>query len=233
MKVNKLNESKNKLYDSEFSFLRSNLPPEYKDEDIKIALMDWLNENNKINLNELRSVVAEKFKKITLPEETTSVNRGDVECKIRYRDGYEETKLFKANQGLLWDKKNTLLRNGKVAWAKSLANDIEDPYDFYITSMVFGSNGATASTPKYVDESRTGLFGTTLLTKNVISSIDEAAPTTTIFTSVIAFDEAVGNVLNEMALKMKNGQLYSMLTFPDLNKTSQFELIFNWRISIL
>ena len=102
--------------------------------------------------------------------------------------------------------------------------------------MIFGNNGATGdgTTARYVDESRTGLFGSTLVSNGVISSIDPASPTTAILTSVLTF--AQGNVtpgLSEMALVMANGQLYSMVSFPTLTKTSQMQMVVNWRISLL
>jgi hypothetical protein len=53
------------------------------------------------------------------------------------------------------------------------------------------------------------------------------------FTSVIAFDDANGHNLNEMALRMYNGDLYSMATFPDLGKTSNMQITCNWRITML
>ena len=39
--------------------------------------------------------------------------------------------------------------------------------------------------------------------------------------------------LNEMALQMANGQLYSMTTFPDLNKTEDMQITFNWRLNFI
>ncbi len=155
--------------------------------------------------------------------QTNVKSKGTVECIVEYKDGSQE----------ILDFNNTILQNGKIALANSITNAVNDPFDFYVNSMVFGTQGASGGTPKFVDASRTGLFGPTLLTKNVISSIDTAAPTTAIFTSVITFTEANGNALNEMGLKLKNGDIYSMLTFPDLNKTSLMQLTFNWRISFL
>jgi len=166
---------------------------------------------------------AEEKLALICEQESEVKSRGDVEIVVDYADGRRETH----------DIHNTILQTGKVALAKVLTNDVEDPFDFYIESMTFGTNGATGGTPKYVDESRSGLFGTTLLTKNVISSRDDAAPTTAILTSVIAYDEGNGSTLNEMALRMKNADLYSMITFPDLNKTSVMQLTINWRISFL
>ena len=170
----------------------------------------------------LRRIAEEKLAKIC-DQESEVTSRGDVEIVIEYDDGRKESH----------EMCNTILQTGKVALAKMLTNDVEDPFDFYINSMVFGTNGATGGTPKYVDESRSGLFGTTLLTKNIISSRDDAAPTTAILTSVVTFDEGNGNTLNEMALKMKSADFYSMITFPDLNKTSTMQLTINWRISFL
>jgi len=155
--------------------------------------------------------------------ETTIKNKGAVEIIIDYCNGARE----------ILNYNNTLLQKGKIAQAKSLTNDVADPYDFYIDQMVFGTNGTSGGTAKFVDDSREGLFGTTLLSKSIVSSIDTSAPTTAILTAVVASDEGVGSAINEMALKMKSGDLYSMLTFPDLNKTDTMQLTFNWKISAL
>lgn len=149
--------------------------------------------------------------------------KGRVECIVNYKDG-NTTKT---------STHNTVLRNGKIAIANGLAREINDPFDFYIDEMIFGTNGTSGGTPKFVEESRSGLFSSILLSKSVISSIDAAAPTTAIFTAVVGYDEAVGSDLNEMALVMANGDLYSMTTFPDLGKTSDMQLTFNWYLSIL
>jgi hypothetical protein len=39
--------------------------------------------------------------------------------------------------------------------------------------------------------------------------------------------------LNEMALQMANGDLYSMVSFPDLTKTSEMSIIWNWTLSFI
>jgi hypothetical protein len=67
----------------------------------------------------------------------------------------------------------------------------------------------------------------------VLANIDNSIPTQAIFTSVIKFDEAVGVTLNEMALQMANSELYSMTTFPDLNKTADMQITFNWRLNFI
>jgi hypothetical protein len=77
------------------------------------------------------------------------------------------------------------------------------------------------------------LFGVTRVSKPVISTIDPNISSQVIFTSVITKEEGNGYPLNEMALKMANDDLYSMVTFPDLNKTNSMQIVFNWRISFV
>ncbi|MCF6237712.1 MAG: FG-GAP repeat protein [Candidatus Marinimicrobia bacterium] len=108
-----------------------------------------------------------------------------------------------------------------------------DTYDFYVTHMLFGDGGTTGGVKKYVDAGREGMFGTTRLSKPVISNIDSSIPEQVIFTSVITFDELVGVAINEMALQMANGFLYSLTTFPDLSKTENMQILFNWRINFI
>lgn len=129
--------------------------------------------------------------------------------------------------------KNAVLGKGREALAASLANSFTGEYNFYISRMVFGDGGTSGGTKKYVNTNRNGLFGTTRASKPVISSIDSNMPYQAIFTSVLRFDEANGYALNEMALQMANDDFYSMVTFPDLNKTSDMQITFNWRLSFV
>jgi hypothetical protein len=149
--------------------------------------------------------------------------RGDVEIIKEYRDGQTETSWVR----------NTVLRNGRRALARTLANNLNAQFDFYVNRMLFGDGGTIDNTKRYVDAGRNGLFGVTRIAKPVIATIDNSVPTQVIFTSVIAFDEAVGVVLNEMALQMACGQLYSMTTFPDLSKTDYMQITFNWRLNFI
>lgn len=148
---------------------------------------------------------------------------GDVDICIDYKSG--ERKLI--------DVHNTVLTTGRLALVQSLSNQIGDTYEFYITRMIFGSEGTVGGVKKVVDAGREGLFGVTQLSKPALSNIDSSIATQAIFTSVIAFDEVVGLTLNEMALQMKNGDLYSMTTFPDLNKTADMQITFNWRLNFI
>lgn len=148
---------------------------------------------------------------------------GDIERIVECRNGNRD----------VVDCHNTILLTGRRALTKSLANVIEDTYEFYITRMLFGDGGTQAGVKKFVDVGRNGLFGVTQVSKPVLSNIDNSIPTQAIFTSVIKFDEAVGVTLNEMALQMANGELYSMTTFPDLNKTDDMQITFNWRLNFI
>lgn len=149
---------------------------------------------------------------------------GEVECIIEYNDGRpKETYLFK----------NEVLDKGRQALAKILANDFGTTMDFYISRMLFGTNGTIGGQARVVEKHRTGLFGATLLSKAVISSINPNLATQVILTAVVSFDEGVGSAINEMALEMNNEELYSMVTFQDINKTSSMQMVFNWKITMM
>lgn len=145
---------------------------------------------------------------------------GDVEMIIDYRDGKREVREFP----------NSVLRLGKRSLALTLANQLGSNFSFYITRMLFGDGGTESGVKKYVNTDRNGLFGVTRLSKPVLANMDANVNTQVIFTSVITFEEAIGVVLNEMALQMANGNLYSMTTFSDLTKTPEMQITFNWRL---
>lgn len=148
---------------------------------------------------------------------------GIVERIIEWDDGTKE----------VIEIHNTILVAGRKALAKCLANFIGDTFEFFITKMIFGDGGTLDGVKRYVNSNRSGLFGVTRLSKPCLSNIDANIPTQVIFTSVIKKEEAVGVTLNEMALQMSNGELYSMVTFPDLNKTENMQITYNWRIAFV
>ena len=52
-----------------------------------------------------------------------------------------------------------------------------------------------------------------------------------VFTSVLPVNLGIEPVaLSEMALVMASGDLYSMVTFQDLTKTSAMQITYNWRL---
>jgi hypothetical protein len=148
---------------------------------------------------------------------------GHVQAIIDYESGEREVIEFP----------NTVLTKGREALAAALANDIGDGFNFYVNRMLFGDGGTAAGSTKFVASSRNGLFGITQASKPVIASVDPNIPSQVIFTSVIAFSEANGAVLNEMALQLATGNFYSMVTFPDLTKTVQMQITWNWRLSFV
>jgi hypothetical protein len=140
--------------------------------------------------------------------------------------------------------KNTILKKGKEALAATLANSTislsateggpSERNSYYISRMIFGDGGIDSSNiAKPVPESRYSLYGTKLLSKPVIASIDPKIRTEVIFTSVISYSEGNGSILSEMALQMANDELYSMVTFPNLTKTEQIQITWNWRINFI
>lgn len=147
---------------------------------------------------------------------------GKVSLEI-LQDGKVTTKKFN----------NKVLRSGRIALAKALANDFGADYEYFVTGISFGSGGTLGGSPRFVDDTREGLFGPTIITKPVISSINPDIPTQVTFTSVLTFEEAVGDVVNEMALKLRSGDYFSMVTFGDITKTSSMQLTFNWHITWL
>lgn len=149
--------------------------------------------------------------------------QGDVDIVTDWLDGRRD----------FVNVRNTVLLSGRRALAKCLANAIGDGFEFYITRMLFGDDGTQSGVKKFVNANREGLFGITRLSKPVLANIDNTIPAQVIFTSVIKFDEGVGLTLNEMALQMANGELYSMTTFPDLNKTEEMQITFNWRLNFV
>ena len=149
--------------------------------------------------------------------------RGDVEIIKQWKDGRQE----------LVDVKNTILLTGRRALALGLANAIGDAFEFYITRMLFGDGGTSGGEKKFVNANRNGLFGIVRCSKPVLSNIDNSIATQVILTSVLSYDEAVDVTLNEMALQMANNDLYSMTTFPDLSKTADMQITFNWRLNFI
>lgn len=154
--------------------------------------------------------------------ETQSI-KGHVFFDIVFKDGHCEKIDFP----------NTVLTNGKRVAPLVLANQIGDRFDYYITKMLFGDGGTDSGTKKYVAAGRNGLFGTTRLAKPVVATIDNLLPSQVNFTAVVKFEDAVGVTLNEMALQMSNGDLYSMTTFSDLTKTDEMQLTITWSVYYL
>lgn len=133
----------------------------------------------------------------------------------------------------IYSMRNTVLKKGREALALSLANEIGERYSYYISQMWFGNGGTFNNQPRVVDPERTSFFGSKVVGKPISANIDPSVSSQVIFTSVLKYTDAVDQVLNEMSLVMNNGDFYSMVTFPDLNKTDQMQITWNWRINFL
>ena len=149
--------------------------------------------------------------------------KGHVEMVIEYKNAPSRVVNFN----------NALLDLGRYALASAVANTFTDEFEFFITKMVFGDGGTSGGVPLTVSSTRTGLFGTTIISKNVIAIQDPNALHQAVFTAVLRFDEGNGAAVREIALQMANGDLYSMATFPDVNKTSDMQITFTWRLSFV
>lgn len=149
--------------------------------------------------------------------------KGEIDIHIRYIDGQEKVIHIK----------NKVLKSGKEALAACLANVVGNDFQFYVNRMLFGSGGTIDGVPRKVDVSRNKLFGVTKASKPVIASINKFLPSQVSFISVLSFEEANGSSLNELALQMANGNIYSMATFEGFTKTQQMEITFTWKIQML
>jgi hypothetical protein len=148
--------------------------------------------------------------------------KGTVERIIKYSDGKIEKTLIE----------NTVLLTGQKALAASLANQYGDHYDFFVSRMIFGNGGTNGGVPRFVPIYQNQLFGSLLGSKSVIAVIDPNIHTQVIFTAVLDYEDCNGTI-NEMALQMNNDDLYSMTTFPDLNKENNMQITWNWRVNFI
>ena len=150
--------------------------------------------------------------------------KGEIEIVIKDRNGHETKSLVK----------NTVLQKGREALAASLARDYGASYEYYIDTMTFGTGGVDGSNnPKYIDASRTALF-TPVSELPLSAVIDSLRENEVVFTSVMPFDYEYDPMeISEMALKMANGSLYSMATFPMVTKTADMQITWNWRVSFV
>jgi hypothetical protein len=154
--------------------------------------------------------------------EDTITSQGKIFCTIVNEDGTSAKMVVR----------NKVVMSGRSALASSLANQISGDFNYYIAQVVFGSSGTVGGVPRFVNDNQAGLFGAVTLTKPVIATIDPNFPSAVTFTTTIAFGDLPGGaIVNEIALIMGNGQLFSMACFADLNKTNSTQFVFNWRLS--
>lgn len=150
---------------------------------------------------------------------------GAILVTIRYKDG-KPTEDFRV--------RNTVLNKGREALAGMLVNDTHRR-NIFVQNMLFGDGGVDVelNKKKTVPMDQHALFGITRVRKSVLAQLDPSAPNQAIFTAVLRFEDANDVTLNKMALQLNNEDLFSMATFPNLGKTEQMEITFNWRLSFV
>lgn len=130
---------------------------------------------------------------------------------------------------VLKEKKNTVLTIGKSILARTLANDLTSLV--YVSHMVFGQGGESGNIPRVVDPGRSSLFNSITGTQVAVASgWSSDYPTRVTFSASLGSSIANGYVINEAALQLSNGDLFSMITFGGLTKTSSLSFTLNWTI---
>jgi len=147
--------------------------------------------------------------------------RGHIIRKIRYLDGSVESFEFP----------NTLLNSAKVRMADFLIN--ENPKPIYITHILFGDGVFEAGQKKEPNPTQTSLLGIVRASKKVVKQVDPEIPTQLVFSVTLENEDANGHVLNEMALQMNDGELFSISTFPNLTKAEDFAVDWLWVVDFI
>ena len=142
-------------------------------------------------------------------------SKGFIEAKIKYKST-NKIEILRFN--------NQTLNSGKEFLCRCLL----EKSPLFISDMRFGDGGTEDGTPKEVTPFQETLSGVTRIKKPVVSQIDSEVSTQAIFTIIIGENECNGNVLNEMALELSDGKLFSLSTFADLNKTDDMEITWSW-----
>lgn len=127
--------------------------------------------------------------------------------------------------------KNTILNSGKSILSRMISNNTSSSL-IYINSMDFGEGGESEGVPKVVTPDRTSLFTpiSGVIGVSAIGDWNSSSEKQAVFSSTITTSQAVGRTINEAALKMSNGELFSMITFGGLSKTSSLQFTLNWTI---
>lgn len=142
--------------------------------------------------------------------------KGYVVRKITYRDGSVKCDSFS----------NTVLATARIAGAVTLVN--KEP--LYITHMLFGDGGCEKQQVKPVVSNQEWLYGVTRAKKEIVAQVNPEMPTEAIFTAALDYEDANGFNINEMGLLANTGQLYCMATFPDMGKTENLKIDFDWHV---
>jgi hypothetical protein len=100
----------------------------------------------------------------------------------------------------------------------------------FLKNMLFGDGGAVNDDVKPVVPEMEQMFGVTRMKKEAVVQINPEIPTQLLLTVIVPENEGNDFALNEMALELSDGTLFSLATFPSFNKTDQMELTWLWSV---
>lgn len=172
--------------------------------------------------------------------ESAIETKGHVEYLVEYKNGksykvsFPNVVLITGRQALAQVLTNTL---GTCPSTNTSSSTGQLVPALYINEMLFGSNGTDTGlpngTPLIVSPTRTALFGPATAIKPVNSYVSQSVATQANFTATLLYADAVSQYINEMALSLTNGNLYSMVTFPAIWKTDNMQITFNWSLNFI
>jgi hypothetical protein len=147
--------------------------------------------------------------------------RGDLKAELVYADHTE----------IAFEKKNLITLSAKQVILASLylSNQTSDP----IISLQVGTGGCIdpqGMYPKPINQNLTSLF-TPLLTVSTSYTLNTATPSVT-FLATVDQGTANGSLITEAGLYKASNNIFNILTFPGINKTSEFSINFSWTITL-
>lgn len=146
--------------------------------------------------------------------------QGFIRAEIKYKDT-KQCDIIEFN--------NQVLNGGKEFLARCLLEGSKS----HIAHMLFGDGGTSNEMPKEVLPTQDKLNGIVRVKKSVVSQIDPEVPTQLIFSVIVDESEGNGFSLNEMGLELSDGNLFSLSTFANLNKTDQMEITWSWFVCMI
>lgn len=124
------------------------------------------------------------------------------------------------------------LNDDRIAEAKQIIQEYTPFHSMlHLLTITITVNDFTPQT-KPIESPCSMVFGTTGLKKPVVVQIDPDNPKQTICTSALTYKEGNGQTFNTIGL-MTGESVLSTIKFPDLNKTNQLQIIWNWRINVI
>lgn len=159
--------------------------------------------------------------------------------------GLVDITVREAASGRVLDKQrrsNNVLNVGRMALLQGLANTAVQPRVYFDRCIVGGGGSyqpepGGSYIPYDVSRARTGLFGGTALDEVAIvttCNTDSSGSPYAIVSAVLGSQsQANDQYVNEVALKLKSGDLYALVTWAGLNKTSSIEVVLDWFVYFL